>query len=172
MENTQGTQSEESELVDPLAHLALLKRSRSAAEYEDFLNFGPWWYAPSLATIIGGMTLWLAEPVEIGFGLFESPTRIVYLLAALMSTLAVCVHWFRNRELKSKPTKNSFVLGCVAVLVTWVIIAAWGTAVSTIGYEDFVVVWAAVAWAITTTFFLVVRSGLDRIRSNRRVAAA
>ncbi len=164
--------------VDPLSHLALLNRSKSAAEYEEFLNFGPAWYAPLFATAIGASALFTAdvgasaEQVSADPVVFETSGHPAYLIAVVMSLVVLGVHYYRNRLVKPKTTKMSVALTLVAIAVLIAVAAVWNTAVAVIGYDDFVIGGAALAWVLTTGFFLALRAGLDRVRLSRRVAAA
>ncbi len=164
--------------VDPLSHLALLKRSKSAPEYEELLNFGPAWYAPLVATAIGASALFAADigasttQVSSDPVVFETSGHPAYLVAIVVSLVFLGAHYYRNRVVRPKATKTSVALMLVAIAVVIAIAAVWHTAVVVIGYDDFVIGGAVLAWALTTGFFLALRAGLDRVRLSRRVAAA
>lgn len=53
------------------------------------------------------------------------------------------------------------------VLGAFVLIGLWGTAVSAIGYDDFVPGWALVGWLLTTVLLLGVRSVMKALRERR-----
>ncbi len=172
MENTHEPQHGGSDLVDPLAHLALLNRSKGASEYDHFLYFGPRWYALLFANVIAGLSLW-GGVVEGTFGAPEEISiRPAALALALLSTVVLGVHSIRNDRVKAKPTIASFLLTLVAVFVVMGILAMWGIAISAIGWDEVTFLHVSLGWAFTTGFFLALRFGLHRVRDSRRVAAA
>lgn len=103
MENQPSAAGRDGVPIDPLAQLSLLDRSRRAVEYEAFLNFGPWWYAPLFATMIGASTLSTAEltssteQISSNPAVFESSLNLGYLALVLLSAVVLIVHWYRNR---------------------------------------------------------------------------
>lgn len=153
-----GTSSPRS--VDPAADLALLGRAKSVAHLDQFLDFGPWWYAPMLATTIGGLMLF---GQAVGNLFWNGAIGLV----AVMAGALVTVHDYRRRAVRSGPsTRGAGFLGLIVVLC-WLIIAAWGTVISSLGYERFFPGYAVGGWALTTLVFLGVRAILLAIRSRR-----
>lgn len=154
METTSGVLAH-----DPAADLALLKRSKASVGIDQILDFGPWWYAPLFATGIGGMTL------------FNQPSAgdwsFAYAAVGLLSLLALGTHDFRRRKVRQRTSWRTFTLSIPIVLGAIVLIALWGTAVSTMGYERFVPGPALGAWVLTTGFLLAVRAALHRLRARR-----
>ena len=135
--------------TDPAADLELLNRSKSIAELDQMLDSGPWWYAPMFATVFGGWTL-------AAQGLSNS-LNVAGLLAGIVAVAVVSVHDYRRRRIWTDPSARSLLLVVPVVLVIWFLSAAWGSAVSTLGYEEFVPGYAVLAWLLTTVFLLGVR---------------
>lgn len=180
MENTHRSRGGEQETVDPLAHLALLNRSKAAPGWEDFLNFGPRWYAPVWATFVGGLSLWQAEIFDntiivdetpTGATIFETQASLGFLFVAMLAATILSVDQFRNRKIRSKTTATGMGLTAVVVGIILAAVIVWNVAVALVGYEEFVYGWAIVAWLTTTAFFLTVRSALGRLAESHRVAA-
>ena len=179
MENIHEPQHGGSDLVDPLSHLALLNRSKTSPGWQEFLNFGPWWYAPLWATFVGGLTLGQASLFDnterisgdpSGGVVFETQAEPVFLIVGLAAAIVLTVDSLRRRTVKSKPTAIGFLLTCAVVGIVAVAMASWSVAVAVVGYESFVFGWAVVAWLATSLFFLAVRSALGRLAERRRVA--
>ena len=168
METTNEHHGGSDDLVDPLSHLALLKRSERAPEYEALLNFGPWWHAPLWATLFCTLTLWVrAEDEARGMG----PT--VFLALSFLAGGVLTHHWYHKRkvQLRPLPTALGLALSAVSLLIIWVLSAAWSVPINILGYQDFLWPWAPIGWALTTVFFLGLRMFFSRIRDSRRVAA-
>lgn len=172
MENKHEPQKGGPDLVDPLSHLALLERSKTAPGSESFFNFGPWWYAPLCANVIAGLSLW-GGVVDTTLGqagvVVVRPAAIV---VALVSAAVLAVHGLRNEQVKAKPTLAGFVFTIAAVIVIMAVLGIWGTAISAIGWGQVNAIHVFVGWALTTAFFLALRKGLHHVRDNRRVAPA
>ncbi len=147
--------------LDPAADLDLLDRARSVVEVDQVLDFGPWWYAPLLATMIGGLTLFGHDVT--GFG-----TATAAGVVALLAGGILAVHDYRRRSVRLRRSARGAGFLGLFVLVAWLIIGAWGTAVSSLGYERFVPGYAVLAWMLTTAALLGIRAGLQVIRSRRR----
>jgi len=144
--------------VDPAADLALLGRARRSVDVDQALDFGPAWYAPLLALMVAGLSL--AGPGE---GAVQVGGWVVGVSAAVL----VAGHDQRRRRIRGRRSIRSaaFVLG--QVICCWAIIAAWGTAISSMGVDDFVPWPALGAWAATTVVFLAIRALLVRVRRRR-----
>ena len=168
------------DLVDPLSHLALLNRSARAPEYEAFLNFGPWWHAPLWATFVGSLSLATASLQENADVVGTDPTGGVavetsfdplFTVITIITALVLAVGGFRRREVKPRPTLLGVALTALASLIAIATVVAWNIAVAAVGHQDFLFGWAAVAWVLTTVFFLGLRSFLARLRNGQQVAA-
>lgn len=145
--------------VDPAADLELLDRARKNAVVDDVLDFGAWWYAPMIATMVGGLTLY-------GRG-GDDRWSLAYGLAAVVATIVTVVHDYRRRKVRSRTTVTSIVYVVAVVLLLLLVTGLWGTAVSSVGYDDFVPGYAIVGWLLTTGFFLAVRAALTSFRRRR-----
>ncbi len=157
MENTKSGGSPPP--FDPESHLSILEEAQKVVADEYALDFGPSWYAPVLATMIGGLTLFNNAQSEL--------TNLLYLGAAGLATVVYVVHGSRRTSIRPRTTGRGFagiVFVCVVLLA---VVIAWGTAISTIGYEDFVPVWATVGWLATTALFLGIRLALKAVRNRR-----
>lgn len=144
---------------DAAADLDLLSRAKASVHTDLILDFGPWWYAPLLATTVGGLTL---------FGqAMNTASSLVFGAVALLAGGFMSVHDFRRRPVKSRPSMRGAGFLVAMVIVSWIVVGLWGTAVSSLGYERFMPGYALLGWALTTAFFLVVRSGLYAIRRRR-----
>ena len=99
MANTKGSGpgSSTSPIVDPAADLELLDRAKSTVPIDEFLDFGPWWYAPLLATLIGGLSLFGAD-VDSGWNLAAG-------VVAVAAGGVVAIHDFKRRAVRSRPSK-------------------------------------------------------------------
>ena len=163
MESTQhGGRIDPPSHVDPAADLELLNRARLLVDDDQFLDFGPAWYAPALATVVAGLSL---------FGrAFDDYWNIAAGLAALGAGAAVSLHDYRRRAVRQRASKRGAVFVGLIVLTCWAIAAAWGTATSTIGYDRFVPGFAVLGWLLTTALLLVIRAGLSNIRTRKRLA--
>lgn len=145
--------------VDAAADLKLLSRAKSEVEIDQFLDFGPWWYAPGLATVIAGGTLF-AESLNNNW-------NVVMGLAALGAGTAVIIHDYRRRGVRVQRSSRSFKLSAVVVVLMYLIVGLWGTAISSVGYERFVPGYAVLGWVITSLFFLGIRQVLMEVRRRR-----
>ena len=146
-------------VVDPAADLATLKKASVNVGLEPLLNFGPAWYAPTFATVVACTTL---------AGRADSDTmNVAYLAVGVLACIPSIVHYYREHPVQSKFDLISFVAMLPVLFVTLVVVLAWGISLSTIGYEDFVPVWAIVGWLATTALFLGIRHGLSIIRDRR-----
>lgn len=148
---------------DPQADLELLQRSKSAVAIDDVLNFGPWWYAPLLATCVGGLTLFGQD--------YDYALNALYAIAGFGSGALMAVHDYRRRTVRPKFSFTSLGLIVGIVAIMWLTVAAWGTAISTIGYDDFVILPAVIAWTITAAAFLAIRQILHALLARRSVIA-
>lgn len=146
-------------VVDPGADLAIISRAQRELALEDFLNFGPLWYAPALATLIGGLSMFGRD--------FNDNWSVLYGAAAVLAGLTMAVHDYRRRRVRPKFSLRSAMFVVVVIVICWVVSGLWGTAISTISYEDFVPTYAIVGWLLTTAFFLLVRASLGLARSRR-----
>jgi hypothetical protein len=157
--SSRGPNAVGSNAVDPASDLDLLDRAQSTVDVDQVLDFGPWWYAPLLATMIGGLTL---------FGQATSRwLSIVAGLAAVTAGVVLSVHDYRRRKVRLRRSMRSAVFIGLIVVITWLLIAAWGTAISSLGAERFVPGPAVAAWALTTIALLGVRRGFESIRRRR-----
>jgi len=145
--------------VDPAADLELLARARSEADIDQFLDFGPWWYAPLLATMIGGLTLF-------GRG-FDTVGSLLILAVALTAGGIVGAHDRRRRAVRLRPTRRGLGFLLIMIAFLWALMAAWGTAASSIDWDTSVPGYAAIGWALTTLTLLAVRTLLDVVRQRR-----
>lgn len=160
MESTpSGSDRGAASAIDAAADLDLLNRSKAVIDLDQFLDFGPWWYAPFLATMIGGLTR---------FGqAFSGVGNIFALVIAAAAGGAVSLHDYRRRPVRARRTLRSFGYLLAIVVISWIIIGAWGTAASSMGYESFFPGWAAVAWLLTTAVLLATRSLLLVLRKRQ-----
>lgn len=154
-----GPEPSTSSIVNPAADLDLLERARSTVPIDEFLDFGPWWYAPLLATLIGGLSLFGAD-VDNGWSIAAG-------VVAVAAGGVVAVHDHRRRTVRSRPSKRGVGFLALTLLIMWVIIAAWGTAQSSLGIERFVPVYAALAWVLTSLVLLAIQQALLAIRRRR-----
>lgn len=145
--------------VDPASDLALLKRAKSSVALDQVLDFGPWWYAPLLATLIGGLTIF-------GNDVSEGTNRIAGVVAVIAGAL-VAWHDYRRRPVRPKPSRRSAPLVAVVVVGLFVVMSLWGTAVSSTGFDRLFPGYAAVGWLLTTAVLLGVRSVLHVARKKR-----
>lgn len=145
--------------VDPIADLATISSAKRNVAVDDFLNFGPWWYAPALATLMGGLSLFGQD--------FTDRWSVVYGAIGVLAGAIMAVHDYRRRRIRPKGSPVAFLLLIAMLVITWIAIGSWGTAISTIGYEDFVPTYAIISWMLTFAFFLVIRSCLHLIRQRR-----
>ena len=168
METTNEHHGGSDDFVDPLSHLALLSRSARAPEYETFLNFGPWWHAPIWATFFCALTLWARAGDEVS-GIVST----AFLTLSFLSGAVLTHHWYHKRkvQLRLLPTALGLALSALSLVIIWVLSAAWSVPINIIGYQDFLWPWAPIGWALTTAFFLGMRTFFTRIRDSRRVAA-
>ena len=168
------------DFVDPLSRLALLSRSARAPEYEAFLNFGPWWHAPIWATFVGSLSLATASLQENADVVGTSATGGVavetffdplFTVITIITALVLTVDGLRRREVKPRPTLLGVALTALACVIAIATVVAWNIAIGVVGYQDFLFLWAAVGWVLTTGFFLGLRSFLSRLRNGQQVAA-
>lgn len=157
MENKRG---ESPQTVDAEADLALLDRAKRSVAVDQFMDFGPWWYGPLFATMFAGLTLFQAA---VGFA-----QSLMFGAAGLGSATFIAFHDYRRRGVRWPVTHRSIgsLVGvALGVVVTFVVIGLWGTAVSTIGYADFVPWYLMAGWLLTTAFYLGARAFLGRLRA-------
>ena len=112
-----------------------------------------------LATFVAGMTF-LGQD-------FGPPTNVLLGVLAVAAAATVGIHGRQRRKVRPSFSRRGglFVIGMV--VVAWVVIGLWGTAVSSIGYGELLWGWAIVGWLVTSAFFLLVRSGLQAMRQRR-----
>lgn len=165
MENTTSGMSgaAESRKVDPAADLAVLRRAKESVDIGQVLDFGPAWYAPMVATMLAAITLFGQE--------FVGDWSFVYAAVGIGTGAIVSVHDFRRRKVRQRPSVRSAAATIPIVLGSFVVLAAWGTAVSSIGYERFMPGYAVVGWLVTTGLLLAVRSVLNGLSSRRSAIA-
>lgn len=148
--------------IDPEEALKLLADSKASVPVNDLLDFGPWWYAPMLATSIGGLTLF-------GRG-WDVTFNVLCGIAGFGCGIYMAVHNYRSRKVRPRPTVRSAGTLMIVVLISWIVIGLWGTAASTLG-DDFLP-WPAVGcWLATVAFFLGVRK-MSYALLDRRMAVA
>lgn len=162
MESTSEPDSDSSpsQPIDAAADLELLDRAKSVVHVDQFLDFGPWWYAPLLATTVGGVVLF-------GQAFTNFFWNGVVGVVAVAAGCVVSVHDYRRRTVRSRRSTRGVAFVGLIVLLCWLIIAAWGTAISSLGYERFVPGYAAVGWVLTSLVLLGVRVVLLAIRRQR-----
>lgn len=145
--------------IDPAADLDLLDRARSVVDLDQMLDFGPWWYAPLLATMIGGLTLFGQDVSGV--------TNVAAGVVALLAAIIVAAHDHRRRPVRLRGSARGVGFLGLIIVLCWVIIAAWGTAISSLGYERFVPGYAALAWILTSMALLGIRLGFRAVRRRR-----
>jgi hypothetical protein len=157
MENKQATTEPH---FDPQSDLELLNRARSAVDVDHVLDFGPWWYAPLLTNCLAGATL---------FGRLGTTTSFILGGIGLLSGLVVAGHDFGRRTIRPKFSFRSTAMLAIIVLIVFVILGLWGTAVSSIGAERFLPWYAIAGWLLTAALFLGIRAVSHWLRSRRTV---
>lgn len=179
METTNEHHGGSDGLVDPLSHLALLNRSARAPRYEAFLNFA-WWHPPLWATYVGGLALGLASipgSAEVGRTsptggvIIETHFGPLFAVIAALAAVALSADGFRRREVKPRPSLLGAGLTVIASAIAVAAVVAWNVAILIVGYQEFLFVWAAVGWVLTTAFFVGFSRALNRFRKGQRVAA-
>lgn len=159
--------SSASRSIDPAADLDLLERSRSVIAVDQWLDLGPWWYAPLLATVTAGLTLYYQETNA-------TENRVLGFLA-LVAGAIIAVHDYRRRSVRLRATPRRAAIELATIVLISVpcllLVAAWGTAVSSLGYERFVPGYAILAWTLTSVGLLGIRAGVHAIRRQRRLAS-
>ena len=158
MENIQATTESD---FDPKSDLELLNRARSAVDVDHVLDFGPWWYAPLLTNCLAGATLFGRE--------LGTTTSFILGGIGLLSGLIVAGHDFGRRTIRPKFSLRSTAMLAIVVLIMFVIIGLWGTAVSSVGVEHFLPWYAIGGWLLTTALFLGIRALSHWLRSRRTV---
>lgn len=141
------------------ADLATLDRAKTSVDIDQVLDFGPTWYAPFFATMIAAVTLF-SQP---GAGDWS----FVYATVGIVTGTTISVHDFRRRKVRQRPSVRSFVTTVPLILGSFVVLAAWGTAVSSIGYERLVPGYAIAGWLVTTSLLLAMRAALNAVRVRR-----
>ena len=149
--------------VDAEADLALLSRARSSVVVDQTLDFGPWWYAPLLATLIGAATL-MGESAA-------GRWNFAFAGAALLCGALVAGHDYGRRAVHARPSMRTAVVVAPIVIGIFGLLVGWGTALSTMGYDRFVPRWGLLFWAGTTCLLLLVRHLLHSVRRRRLPAA-
>lgn len=145
--------------VDAASDLELLNRAKSVAELDQFLDFGPWWYAPLFATMIGGFTMFAQANSFISSAVMGA--------AALTAAGFSSIHDYRRRTVRTRTSQRSFWYAFLMVVTIFGITAAWGTATSWLGYERFFPGYAALGWVLTSLTFLGIRAALSVFRRQR-----
>lgn len=159
--STPGHHPSAADPIDPAADLDLLDRAQSVVDVDQILDFGPWWYAPLLAALIGGLTLF---GQDVG-GIANVAAGVVGVAAGII----VAIHDHRRRAVRLRGSARSAGLLAVIVVLFLVLIGSWGTAVSSLGYERFVPGYAVLAWLLTSMTLLGVRAGFHALRRRRPV---
>lgn len=134
---------------DPRSDLDLLQRARSSVDMSHILDFGPWWYAPMLATCIAGLTLFSQTSSFL--------SAVVIGLLGFGSGAFGAIHDFRRRTVRPKKSIRSTGFMAIIVLTSLFVISLWGTAISSLGYERFFPGYALLGWMLTTAMFLLIR---------------
>ena len=155
--------------VDPEADLDLLHRAKASVSLEYLCDFGPWWYAPLLASCIATGTLFVQDRI-----VQDTITSMSWAYGAVgvAAWLAMRRHDASRRKIQPKwsaPTGRSGWLAAGVIVSAWVVVALWGSAVSTLGYDRFVPFYAALGWVLTTALLLGIRAGSAWLRSRRSV---
>ncbi|MEM9654085.1 MAG: hypothetical protein AAGA65_18470, partial [Actinomycetota bacterium] len=132
--------------VDPQADLDLLERARAAVDLDHALDFGPWWYAPLLATCLGAASLANQD--------FGNGTGLVFIAVGAMTGVVLMAHDFGRRKSCPRFSVRAAAITLVAAAVVLGIMALWGAAVSAVGTDGFLPVYAAVGWVFSTAVFL------------------
>ena len=129
---------------------------------EQLTDFGPWWYGPLFSTMIAGLTLFQGAT---GF-----VQTVLFGLIGFASAAVMAIHDYQRRAVRWPALHRSVgsaVGVVVAVLWILVVMAVGGTVLSTIGYRDFVPVYLAVGWLLTTALYLALRAVFQRVRAGR-----
>ena len=145
--------------ADPAEDLELLERARSLVDVDQLLDFGPWWYAPLLATMIGGLTLFGHDIDDLG--------NVAAGVAAVAAAAVVAIHDYRRRKVRLRRSARGLAFLGLITALCWLLIAAWGTALSSLGYDRFVPGYAFLAWTLTSIALLVIRNGSQMIRRHQ-----
>lgn len=158
MENKQAAAESD---FDPKADLELLNRAKSSVDIDHVLDFGPWWYAPLIASCLAGATLFGQD--------FTTSTSFVLGGIGVLSGLVVMSHDFGRRTVRPKFSVRSSAMLAAIVLVVFVILGLWGTAVSSIGADRFLPWYAIGGWLLTAALFLAIRTASYWFRNRRTV---
>lgn len=142
--------------IDPAADLALLHQTQSRVVTQYHLDAGPWWYAPLVATCIAGVSLFGQE--------FSSSWHQLAGVVGLAAGAMVGWHDHWRRRLRIRPSTRSALIVMPLVLGTFVMMALWGTAISTLGVDRFVPGYAVIAWFLTTAVLLGAGAAMNRRR--------
>lgn len=149
--------------VDPATDLELLDRAQHLIEVDQILDFGPWWYAPLLATLIGGLSLFGQDTTDA--------TNVAAGVVAIGAAVVMSIHDHRRRGVRhrSSVTGKGIATVGLSVFIGLAFVASWGTAVSTLGYDRFFPGYAALGWVLTTLALLGIRAWAQTIRRRRRM---
>jgi len=150
------TSSPESSGSDPMDDLAILDRARWSVEASPFFDFGPWWYAPALATTLGSLALY-GHSSEV-----DGPGFWLYLFGAGLA-IACAIHDFYRRKLRPKVSMRSIAWNAATFFVVVPVYAIWAYTAKAKGSAG-LPAWAILYWIATTAFFLAVRSLLSTYR--------
>lgn len=156
------------EAFDPQASLDLLANSKTVAGDNVYTDLGPTWYAPLLATGIGGFALCVRGTTQVevlAFGTRPLPNWPFWWLALLVgvvSLLFLGLHDYRRRRirLKRRWSKRNFLWFLPSYLAAYLSLQGWLAAIGRVGIEDFVPLWAAAAWCATTAVWLATRGAV------------
>jgi len=144
---------------DPQADLDLLDRAKSTVHINNTLDFGPWWYAPLLATCVSGLTLFGHAATTL--------SSILYLVAGSLAGAIMGIHDYRRRTVRPKFSMQGAGLIVGIFIITWAMISLWSVAVYSVGYDRFMPGYAILGWLLTTVAFLVIRQASYALLARR-----
>lgn len=170
------------DFVDPLSHLAILKRSRRNPQSEA-LQIGPWWLALVWAAQIAAVALWVGSAIDDARGIRRAGGLVnwqttgdhrLLLLSFLCLFVMVAqglVQSRRRRVVRPRLSLGGSVsLGLLAI-VYWSVSAVWHVFVLRVGYSELTTGTVVVAWALTGLLFLGLRGAYDRTLTESRALA-
>ena len=149
--------------IDPTADLELLKRASSSVGINHSLDFGPSWYAVALSTCLAALTVFGQDT--------RSTTGIVAAVIGFGAGGAMVVHDLRRRRVRPKASGAGAAMTLAILVLCWVVVGLWGTAISSIGLDRFLPGYLVLGWGLTTALFLGVRHLSYRRLARRRILA-
>ncbi len=144
-----------SDIEGAAENLRILDEAQGIVGRDQAYDLGPAWYAPVLATGLGGVMMF-------GVG-NDRPMNFVLGGIGVICLVIVCAHDHGRRKACPRFNRHMLVVSLGSMIVAVSILGLWGWALSSVGFERFFPTWFALGWLATTGFLLLIGKAVNRL---------